>query len=131
MQIGRRIYYELSTGNVLVDTGERSGAVVETTQEQDFASYAALAERVPETVGLLELEYGELAEDFAQASGYRVDLETGELVFSYREPGEPEAPPVYRPPLSQQVEELRADNLTLMEVVADLYEMMLGGAEPT
>ncbi|WP_020615734.1 hypothetical protein [Paenibacillus daejeonensis] len=130
MDIGRRIYYELSTGNVLVDTGERSGDVVETTQEQDFASYTALAERVPETVGLLELEYGELAEDFAQASGYRVDLETGNLIFSYREPGE-ETPPVYRPPLSQQVEELQAQNLMLMEVVADLYEMMLGGADPT
>ena len=72
MQIGRRIYYELATGNVIVDTGERQGAVVPTTIEQDFTTYAALAQRVPETVGVLELEFGQYAEDFAACSGYRI-----------------------------------------------------------
>ena len=128
-QIGRRIYYELSTGNVILDTGERSGYVVETTIEQDFETYRALAERVPETVGWIQLEYGQYAQDFAACSGYRVDVsgETPTLVFSYPDPNQPEAPPVYQKPLSVQIEELRAENLTAFEAIAELYEMMIAG----
>ncbi|WP_339318714.1 hypothetical protein [Paenibacillus sp. FSL R10-2734] len=96
MQIGRKIYYDNATGNVLVDTGERSGDVVETTQAQDFAAFAALAERVPETVGVIALEYGEHAHDFAECNGYRVDVKTGKLKFSYPDPNvdpvEPQEP---------------------------------------
>ncbi len=125
MQIGRRIYYEKSTGNVIVDTGERSGYVVESTVEQDFATYAALAERVPETVGWIQLEYGQYAQDFAACNGFRVNPDTLELEFSYPDPNEPEAPPVYQKPLSVQIEELRAENLTAFEAIAELYEMMI------
>lgn len=108
MQIGRKIYYELATGNLIIDTGERSGNVIETTIEQDFAAYAALAERVPATVGMLQLEYGQYAQDFAEASSYRVDLSGEEptLEFQYRDPeGHPE--PAYRPPLSEEVADLK------------------------
>ncbi|WP_027093474.1 hypothetical protein [Cohnella thermotolerans] len=109
-QIGRRIYYDKTTGNVIVDTGERTGDVIETTQEQDFAAYAALAERVPDTVGMLQLEYGQYAQDFMECSGYRVDV-TGDkptLVFSYADPSTPEPQePVYQAPLSEQVKTLQ------------------------
>lgn len=116
MQIGRRIYYELSTGNIILDTGERQGAVVPTTIEQDFQTYRALAERVPETVGVLELEFGQYAQDFAECSGYRVDVsgETPVMVFSYPDPNDPEAPPVYRKPLSEEVDELKAQNAAII-----------------
>jgi|SRR5690606_30709662 len=129
MQIGRRIYYEIATGNVILDTGERQGAVVPTTVEQDFQTYLALAERVPETVGVLELEFGQYAQDFAECSGYRVDVsgETPMLVFSYPDPSDPEAPPVYQRSLSEQIAELREENLTIMEAVAEVYEMLVGG----
>jgi len=129
MQIGRRIYYDKQNGNVIVDTGERQGAVVPTTVEQDFATYAALAQRVPETVGVLELEFGQYAQDFAACNGYRVDLsgETPVLVFSYPDPADPGAPPVYQKPLSEQIAELREENLTIMEAVAEVYEMLVGG----
>ncbi|ASS76490.1 hypothetical protein CIG75_17010 [Tumebacillus algifaecis] len=80
MQIGRKIYYDKATGNVLVDTGERSGDVVETTIEQDFSSYVALAERVPATVGVLELPFGEFAENFARYP-YRVQPLSRTIVF--------------------------------------------------
>jgi hypothetical protein len=96
MEIGRKIYYELATGNYLLDTGERSGLVIETTQEQDFESYAALAERVPETIGVIQLEYGELAQDFMECNGYQVNLTTGLLEFSYPDPSVPDSPPVYQ-----------------------------------
>jgi len=120
----------MQIGNVILDTGERQGDVVPTTIEQDFQTYQALAERVPETVGVLELQFGEYTEDFAACNGYRVDLsgETPKLVFSYPDPNQPpEAPPVYQRSLSEQIAEVRAENLTIMEAIAELYEMIVGG----
>ena len=129
MNIGRRIYYELATGNVILDTGERSGYVVPTTIDQDFENYAVLSLWNRESVGVLELEYGQFAADFASCNGFRVDVsgETPRLVFSYPDPQNPEAPPVYQKPLSEQIAELREENLTAFEAIAELYEMMLGG----
>lgn len=69
MNIGRRIYYDKATGNVIQDIVERSGDVTETTVEQDFESYVVLSERVPETVGYIELEHGLYAADLNQAMG--------------------------------------------------------------
>jgi hypothetical protein len=116
MQIGRRIYYDLATGNKIIDTGERSGSVVETTQEQDFAAYTALAERVPSTVGVIQLAYGEYAQDFAECNGYRVDISgaTPTLVFSYPDSSAPTAPPVFQTPLTTQVEELKSQNADII-----------------
>lgn len=120
MQIGRRIYYDLQTGNAIQDTGERTGDVVETTRDQDFSAYAALAERVPDSVGMLQLEYGQYVQDFATCNGYRVDIsgETPTLVFTYPDPADPANPapePVYQKPLSVQVAEQQQaiDDLTL------------------
>jgi len=126
LNIGRRIYYDKATGNIIVDTGERSGHVVPTTIEQDFATYKDLSERVPETVGVLELQFGQYAEDFAACHGYRVDVsgETPTLVFSYPDPSNPEAPPVYRKPLSEEVAELK-QRQELMQAALD--ELILGG----
>ncbi|XID92492.1 hypothetical protein ACF3MZ_29190 [Paenibacillaceae bacterium WGS1546] len=126
MQIGRRIYYEIATGNIIQNTGERSGNVVETTIEQDFATYSALAGRVPSTVGCMQLEYGEYAQDFAECNGYRVDVsgETPSLLFSYPDPEAPEEPPVYRKPLSEEVAEVKAQQ-ALMQAALD--DLILGG----
>lgn len=119
MKIGRRIYYELETGNVIVDTGERSGSVVETTREQDFASFRALSERNPETVGMIQLEYGKYAEDFAQCNGYRIDPVTQQVLFSYPDPTEPEQPIVYRMPLTEAVERLEDESAMLSLELVD------------
>ncbi len=121
MQIGRKIYYEKATGNVLVDTGERQGSVIETTQEQDFETYQALAERVPETVGYIQLEYGEYAQDFAQCNGYKINPGTKELEFSYPDPNEPGEPqePAYQKPLTKEVADLK-------QAIAELTILMAG-----
>lgn len=124
MQIGRKIYYELTTGNVIVDTGERSGGVVETTSEQDFATYIALSDRNPETVGMIQLEYGQYAEDFSQCNGYRIDPVTQQVLFSYPDPSEPEQPLVYRAPLTEQVED---QNRRLADVELALADLFTGG----
>lgn len=124
MQVGRKIYYELSTGNVLVNTGERQGNVVETTKEQDFASFKELSERVPETVGVIELEYGQLSQDFAECNGVMVNLNTGGLEFSYPVPSNPEAPQTYRQPLSVEVTDLKQSQVDQDEII---MTMLLGG----
>lgn len=113
MQIGMRIYYEKATGNVILNTGERQGSVIETTLEQDFETYKILSERVPETIGVVQLEYGRFREDFSQASGYRVNPDTEELEFSYPDlEGDPEFPqePVYRMPLTERITAVESEN---------------------
>lgn len=125
MDIGRKIYYEKLTGNIILDTGERQGSVVETTTEQDFQTYTALAERVSETVGVIQLEYGQYAQDFMSCNGYRVNPDTLQLEFSYPDPSQPEPQePVYQAPLSEKVKEQE-------QRIADLEMAMaaiIGGA---
>lgn len=84
MNIGMKIYYDKATGNVIHNTGEYVGrGYVETTEDQDFTSIKELAQRVRETVGVIKLQYGQYSREFAQCDSYRVDPETGTLVFTY------------------------------------------------
>jgi hypothetical protein len=124
-KIGRKIYYDKATGNVILDTGEKMGAVVETTVDQDFETYQVLKERVRDTVGVIQLEYGQYAADFAQCNGYRVNPETQELEFSYPDPNatEPQEP-VYRKPLSEELEETKQ---AIAELTLLLAQMQMGG----
>lgn len=125
MQIGRRIYFDKATGNIIVDTGERQGFVRPTTVEQDIATFKELSERNRETFDYIELEFGQYAQDFAECNGYRVNPETKQLEFSYPVPTESGAGPVYRPPLSEEVE-------TLKQSIAELtilLSLIMGGVE--
>lgn len=125
LQIGRRIYYELATGNIIVDTGERMGSVIETTVQQDYESYTTLAERVPATVGMIQLYYGQFAQDFATCNGYRVNPTTQVLEFSYPDPNIPPTPPVYQKPLTEEVSELK-DQQAIMQLALD--DLILSGS---
>jgi len=124
--IGRMIFYDLETGDVLVDTYERVGMFTPLTADEQIERYKVLSERNRESFGVLELDYGALAKDFAACNGYRVDIASGALVFSYPDPANPEQPPVYRKPLSEEVETLKAADLDNKEAIATLYELMLG-----
>lgn len=127
-QIGRKIYYDKSTGNVILDTGEKMGVVVETTIDQDFETYQALKERVRDTVGVIQLEFGQYAEDFAQCNGYRVNPQTLELEFSYPDPNatDPQEP-VYVKPLTERVKELERENIETLLALTEVYEMVIRG----
>lgn len=85
MKIGRKIFYEIATGNIIVDTGERQGAVIATTAEQDIASYTALSERNRDTFDVIELAFGAYAQDFAEYNGYRVNPVSKDVEFLYKE----------------------------------------------
>lgn len=121
-----RIFYDVSTGKFVHHIG-RQGSINLPTVEQDIATYTALSERNRDTFDVLELEYGQYAQDFAECNGYRVNPETKELEFSYPDPNEPEQPPVFQKALSEQLAELKAENLATMGAVAEVYEMLLGG----
>lgn len=125
VKIGKRIYYDALTGEVVLDTGERKGSVTSTTIEQDIQTYKALSERNRDTFDYIELEYGQYAQDFAESNGYRVNPETKELEFSYPDPSEEEPKdPVYQPPLSEVVADL--ENRTKATEDAVLLLMMEG-----
>jgi hypothetical protein len=89
--VGRKIYYELTTGNIILSTGEMQGSVIETTLDQDFESYQVLKERIKESIGIIHLQYGELNNEFMTCTGYRVDItksiiDKNAIVFSYTNP---------------------------------------------
>jgi hypothetical protein len=85
MKVGRKIYYEKSTGNVLVNTGERQGAVIETTIDQDFEMYENLAGRVKESIGIIQLEYGYESDNFAKYP-FRIDTATQTIIWNVDAP---------------------------------------------
>jgi hypothetical protein len=73
MKIGKKTYYDKITGNVIQEIGEREGSVRETTIEEDFQSYMLLSERVLNTVGSIQLEYGQFREMFSKYP-YHIDI---------------------------------------------------------
>lgn len=125
--VGRKIYFDKETGNVILTTSQMMGVVVGTTIEQDIASYKELNERVRETFDVIELEYGEYEQDFAESISYRVNPETKELEFAYREGEEPPEVPVYQKPLSEKVNELETQVNTQNEAIAELTMLMAMG----
>lgn len=85
MQIGRKVYYELATGNVILETGERQGDVVTTTKEQDFSFYTALKPYSPNAVGVLQLTFGQDAQNFGKYP-FHVDMTTQAIVWDTANP---------------------------------------------
>lgn len=121
MDIGAKIYFDKSTGNVILNTRDRTGDIVETTREQDFEVYVELSERVPETVEMVQLEYGAYAEDYAQGGVItRIDLESLKPLFTYPDPTDPETPQEPQPPLTEQVTALKTENESLKSRVSDV-----------
>lgn len=108
-EIGRKIYYDKKSGLVLLDTGEHYGNVSEVSIESDIENYKALSNRNRDTFDCIKLNYGEYKDDFTQAISYMVDIETKEIIFTYRETdsegNETEITPTV--PLSVQVDELK------------------------
>lgn len=104
--IGRKIYYELVTGDVILTVPEKhSNTAINTTKEQDFAMYDVLAARNPKSIGVVQLDYGQYRAEFQSARSVKVDLETGGLLFEY---------PAYEQPLTEQVKALKVQNDNLI-----------------
>lgn len=124
IKIGRRIYYDVNTGNVILDKGEIVGNVIITTITQDIETFIVLSERNRETYDYIELEHGEYAQDFAECNGYRVNVETKTLEFSYPNPNEvEESEVIYQEPLTEKV---AANTDYLLDVDFRLMMLELG-----
>ena len=78
MDIGRKIYYDKLTGNILQDTGERSGDVVETTIIEDANTLTQLQ---GQEVGVIQLQYGERYSEFLNMGSMSVNPSTKEFTI--------------------------------------------------
>lgn len=126
MKIGKRIYFDTQTGEIIFDTGERSGHVVPTTVERDIEVFKQLTERHRDTFDYIELEYGQYREDFLHATSYRVNPKTKELVFSYDKIEEDEEmETIYQESLTEKVARLEKESLITMAALADKHEETL------
>lgn len=86
MKIGRKLYYDSTTGQAILLTNEQNSQfAVETTKEQDFLTYRELTGRNPETVEVLQLEYGQYRGDFEKATSFRLNIETKTVEFELPE----------------------------------------------
>lgn len=128
MNIGRKVYYDVNNGNVILITDEMQHDVIETTIEDDIATYKSLSERIRESFEMIQLEYGQYSKDFAECNGYRVNLETHELEFRYPNPNEPNVEQPFQPPLSVEVEKLKVAQATTDSTLLEFMETtLLGG----
>lgn len=128
MNIGRRIYYDVKTGNVIVDLGERQGFIIETTVEQDIESIKILSELNRNSFDYIQLDVGQYVQDFAECNGYRVNPETKKLEFSYPDPNNSQPQePVYQKPLSDQINDIRLEQAQANSELVELMMNMIGG----
>lgn len=120
----RRIFYDKTTGERIVEDGYNGGMIIPTI-EQVIATYTALSERNRNTFDVLELDYGAYSQDFSECNGYRVNVETKALEFSYPDPNNNNNVELtFKPPLSEKVEQLEA-RLNIAQEVIDF--LLMGG----
>lgn len=148
-QIGSKIYYLISNGNVILNTGDMMGCVVETSFDEDYNNYTDLNKYAKDSIGCLKLEYGELGKLLAdhKANSFKVDVSSSphKLAFEWidydtGEPGEPpktmeelikeEADKVrleYAMAIAEVVENIEKDKLELSTAIVEAIEMRSGG----
>lgn len=148
-QIGSKIYYLISNGNVILDTGDMMGCVVETSFDEDYNNYTDLNKYAKDSIGCIKLEYGELGSllEEHKANSFKVDISSNphKLVFEWidyntGEPGEPpksmeelikeESDKVrleYATAIAEIVENIEKDKLELSTAIVELMEMKSGG----
>jgi len=105
--IGRKLYYDVTTGNeVLIIPQQNSANAVVTTKEQDFIMFDVLQARNPSQVGVIQFDYNEMQGDFEQCNSVKIDLETLTPIFEF---------PVREVSQSDQISALKTENIELKE----------------
>ena len=148
-QIGSKIYYLISNGNLILNTGDMMGCVVETSFDEDYNNYTDLSKYAKDSIGCLKLEYRELGKllEEHKANSFKVDVSSNphKLVFEWIDydtgkPGEPpktmeelikeEADKVrleYAMAIAEVVENIEKDKLELSTAIVEAIEMKSGG----
>lgn len=109
--IPARIYYRKSDGKVLVKESEELYTAVVRDKEADQNNYVNLSQMNLDAYDFIDLEMGQHKQEFEEGYIYKVDMETKELVFNYDKiigEDEEEEDDVYRLPISEQLEEIKA-----------------------
>ena len=119
-----RLFYDKTNGEIFFETQVNDSI----TLESNIKTFKVLSERIEGTFDYLDIDYSYYQQDFAECNGYQVNPETKTLEFSYPDPNEPGVEQPYQAPLSEQIAELRAENVTTLEAIAEVYELVLGGA---
>lgn len=148
-QIGSKIYYLISNGNVILNTGDTMGCVVETSFDEDYNNYTDLSKYAKDSIGCIKLEYGELGKLLAdhKVNSFKVDISSQphKLIFEWidYDTGEPAEPPKtmeelikeesdkvrleYATAIAEIVENIEKDKLELSTAIVELMEMKSGG----
>ena len=149
LKLGTKIYYLISNGNVILDTGDMMGCVVETSFDEDYNNYTDLSKYAKESIGCIKLEYGELGKLLAEhkANSFKVDVSSSphKLVFGWidYDTGEPSPSPKtmeelikeeadkvrleYAMAIAEVVENIEKDKLELSTAIVEAIEMRSGG----
>lgn len=148
-EIGTKIYYLISNGNVILESGDMMGCVVETSFDEDYNNYTDLSKYAKDSIGCIKLEYGELGKLLAdhKANSFKVDVSSQphKLVFEWidYDTGEPAPPPKtmeelikeeadkvrleYAMAIAEVVENIEKDKLELSTAIVEAIEMRSGG----
>lgn len=124
-KIGRKVFYDVVNGNVIMSIPELQGFYIEKSIDEEISSYMELSERNRDTFGVLELPFGAYSQDFAECNGYRVNVETKTLEFSYPDPNNPSTEQPYQAPLSEKVAQLEVAQAATDTTVLELMESLL------
>lgn len=148
-KIGTKIYYLKSNGNIIIESGDMMGCVVETSFDEDYNNYTDLSKYAKDSIGCLKLEYGELGKllEEHKANSFKVDISSQphKLIFEWidYDTGEPAEPPKtmeelikeesdkvrleYATAIAEIVENIEKDKLELSTAIVELMEMKSGG----
>jgi hypothetical protein len=84
-RIPSKIYYLISTGEVILITSEMQGSVESTTKEQDISIYTQLQNYTVNEINYIELPYGTLSSTFKNVKSYSVVNKKLNLVYYTQE----------------------------------------------
>lgn len=148
-KIGTKIYYLKSNGNIIIESGDMMGCVVETSFDEDYNNYTDLSKYAKDSIGCLKLEYRELGKllEEHKANSFKVDVSSNphKLVFEWidYDTGEPAPPPKtmeelikeeadkvrleYAMAIAEVVENIEKDKLELSTAIVEAIEMRSGG----
>ena len=122
--IGKRIFFLKENGTVILEVGEMEGWVIEPEKDFDkaleeaYKYYTELSKYNKEVVDFIDLKWGEYKTEFAECTGYYVDVAKKEIVFEYGEkPNPPEIPQT--PTLHERVGKLETNEKIQEDMIVD------------
>lgn len=148
-RIGTKIYYLKNSGNIISETGDMMGCVVETSFDEDYENYTSLKQYDKQAIGCIQLAYGELAKllEKNKANSCKVDVSSKphKLAFEWidYDSGKPSEPPkTFEELLKEETDKIRLesaiavaeltekiekDKVELSTAIVEAIEMKAGG----